>query len=236
MHACIPLPNPTPCCSHQVQLQYHVRVLIPCYKESLEIVQRTVLAALEAELPGSCARTVYLCDDGKDPEKRAWVQARHSLVYISSYWAASASVVCASCNGCRWAQAWAGWALCMFLNTFLMYLQSLSQRLTGLCISGCAVHAELSLQFPGPMHAMRGSVAHATKAAAHTTGSNGGHVMASLPEGLFLGDLPQGLGPEAVYVSGRQRPKGEMNGKSGNLNNCARQLYPVVRNGGELRV
>ena len=29
-----------------------------------------------------------------------------------------------------------------------------------------------------------------------------------------------------VYVSGRQRPKGEMNGKSANLNNCLRQVYP----------
>ena len=41
--------------------------------------------------------------------------------------------------------------------------------------------------------------------------------------------LLQGLGPEVVYVSGRVRRQGEMNGKSGNLNNCARQLYPVVR-------
>ena len=48
------------------------------------------------------------------------------------------------------------------------------------------------------------------------------------PADIF-GELSQSLGPEAVYVSGRQRPKGEMNGKSGNLNNCARQLYPVVR-------
>ena len=28
-------------------------------------MQRTVLAALDADLPASCARTVYLCDDGK---------------------------------------------------------------------------------------------------------------------------------------------------------------------------
>ena len=34
------------------------------------------------------------------------------------------------------------------------------------------------------------------------------------------------MGPELVYVSGRKRPVGEMNGKSGNLNNVARQLYP----------
>ena len=34
------------------------------------------------------------------------------------------------------------------------------------------------------------------------------------------------MGPELVYVSGRKRPLGEMNGKSGNLNNVATQLYP----------
>ena len=34
------------------------------------------------------------------------------------------------------------------------------------------------------------------------------------------------LGQDVVYVSGRKRPPGEMNGKSGNLNNVAAQLYP----------
>lgn len=29
-----------------------------------------------------------------------------------------------------------------------------------------------------------------------------------------------------IYVSGRQRKQGEMNGKSGNLNNLVRLLYP----------
>lgn len=29
-----------------------------------------------------------------------------------------------------------------------------------------------------------------------------------------------------IYVSGRQRKTGEMNGKSGNLNNLVRLLYP----------
>ena len=83
--------------------------MIPCYKEDLDIVKRTVAAAAEAALPAGCARTVYLCDDGRDPAKRAWIR---------------------------------------------------------------------------------------------------------------------GLGSGFVYVSGRKRPPGEMNGKSGNLNNCAAQLYP----------
>ena len=34
------------------------------------------------------------------------------------------------------------------------------------------------------------------------------------------------MGPEIVYVSGRQRAEGEMNGKSANLNNCLSHLYP----------
>lgn len=29
-----------------------------------------------------------------------------------------------------------------------------------------------------------------------------------------------------VYVSGRKRAEGEMNGKSGNINNCCSQIYP----------
>ena len=36
----------------------------------------------------------------------------------------------------------------------------------------------------------------------------------------------ESLGSEAQYVSGRKRPAGEMNGKSGNLNSCAAQMYP----------
>ena len=34
------------------------------------------------------------------------------------------------------------------------------------------------------------------------------------------------LGADVVYVSGRKREPGEMNGKSGNLNNACSQLYP----------
>ena len=49
-----------------------MRVLIPCYKEALEILQPTVAGALAAELHAGCCKTVYLCDDGKDPEKQKW--------------------------------------------------------------------------------------------------------------------------------------------------------------------
>ena len=56
----------------QTRLPYHVRVLVPCYKEDLEILRRTVLAAHDAILPNGCQRTIYMCDDGKDPKKRKW--------------------------------------------------------------------------------------------------------------------------------------------------------------------
>lgn len=68
----------------QTALQYHIRVMIPCYKEDLEIVQNTVKAAAAAELPRGCSRTIYLCDDGKDVEKRKWIQSMgHDFVYVS---------------------------------------------------------------------------------------------------------------------------------------------------------
>lgn len=35
----------------QVYLPYHVRVLVPCYKEDLSIVRRTIMAAYDAALP-----------------------------------------------------------------------------------------------------------------------------------------------------------------------------------------
>ncbi|RMZ57138.1 hypothetical protein APUTEX25_003595 [Auxenochlorella protothecoides] len=64
---------------------YHIRVLIPCYKEPLDVVSKTVMAALFATVPANCQRTVYLLDDGRDPEKRKFI---HSLrvpnaVYVS---------------------------------------------------------------------------------------------------------------------------------------------------------
>jgi hypothetical protein len=34
------------------------------------------------------------------------------------------------------------------------------------------------------------------------------------------------MSPDVVYVCGRVRRPGEMNGKSANLNNCLNQIYP----------
>ncbi len=68
----------------QVKYPYHVRVLVPCYKESLEILRRTIMAAYDAQLPEGCHRTIYLCDDGKDPKKRKWVDSLAAdVVYVS---------------------------------------------------------------------------------------------------------------------------------------------------------
>lgn len=53
---------------------YNVRVMIPCYKESLAIIQRTVLASKRADRPPGMKLVVYVCDDGNDEKKLAWVQ------------------------------------------------------------------------------------------------------------------------------------------------------------------
>ena len=63
---------------------YHVRVLVPVYKESLDIVAKTISAALAARMPRGCGRTIYLCDDGKDAAKRRWCEAAgDDVVYVS---------------------------------------------------------------------------------------------------------------------------------------------------------
>lgn len=50
-----------------------MRVLIPCYKESLAITQRTVLAARRADKPAGTRVIIYICDDGADSQKADWV-------------------------------------------------------------------------------------------------------------------------------------------------------------------
>ena len=70
----------------QVKLPYHIRVLICCYKEDLDCVQRTIECAASALLPYGCTRTIYLCDDRKDPEKqvKAWAAVLLSCCNIRS--------------------------------------------------------------------------------------------------------------------------------------------------------
>lgn len=55
--------------------KYIVRVLVPCYKESLAIIQRTVLAARRADRPAGTRVIIYVCDDGADDSKAQWVRA-----------------------------------------------------------------------------------------------------------------------------------------------------------------
>ena len=38
-------------------LGYHIRVIVPCYKEPLDVIQKTVTAALVAPIPTNCCRT-----------------------------------------------------------------------------------------------------------------------------------------------------------------------------------
>ena len=66
-------------------LNYHVRVVIPCYKEPLEVVSKTFMAAMYATLPVNCCRTVYLLDDGRDADKRRFVRSLGlpNAVYVS---------------------------------------------------------------------------------------------------------------------------------------------------------
>ena len=66
--------------SCQVEVPYHVRVLVPTYKETLDIVAKTVHAAYNAPLPVGCMRTIYVCDDGKDSSKRRWCVAPFSFI------------------------------------------------------------------------------------------------------------------------------------------------------------
>lgn len=42
-------------------------------QESLDCIKATVGAAVAADMPPSCSKVVYLCDDGKDKEKQAYI-------------------------------------------------------------------------------------------------------------------------------------------------------------------
>jgi hypothetical protein len=65
-------------------LKFHVRVLVPCYKETVDLVEITVKAALAAPLPADTRRTVYLCDDGNDPNKAAMIsRLGKDCVYVT---------------------------------------------------------------------------------------------------------------------------------------------------------
>ena len=70
----------------RTERKYHIRVLIPCYKENLEIVSHTVMACYYAPVPVNCKKTIYVLDDGNDPNKEKWVQGVNSenVVYLNN--------------------------------------------------------------------------------------------------------------------------------------------------------
>ncbi len=192
-----------------MRLAYHVRVLVPCYREELEIVARTVLAALAADLPASCARTVYLCDDGK--ARRPGADAAGCIV--------------AGITTSGIFRAWAHTSLFLFFSS---------------------VHAAWQLGPHAPARRAQGSAG--PRAAAREWAGLQGDIVPGSRRRLTGFDLSLALtlpysaqdpekrkwveglrGEDVVYVSGRARPPGEMNGKSGNLNFCASQLYPKAR-------
>lgn len=64
--------SPTPLQVHTL-LAYHLRVVVPCYKEPLEVIEKTVLAALGAPIPTGCSRTGQYC---RRPGAALWSDAK----------------------------------------------------------------------------------------------------------------------------------------------------------------
>ena len=63
------------------------QAFVPCYTEALEIVAETVWALHTATVPPGATVTVWLLDDGNDPEKAAWVQglgAKAGVRYVAN--------------------------------------------------------------------------------------------------------------------------------------------------------
>ena len=51
------------------------RAVPPHAQESLDVITGTVGAALAALVPPGVTRTVYLCDDGQDAKKKAYIDS-----------------------------------------------------------------------------------------------------------------------------------------------------------------
>lgn len=84
---------------------YNIRVMIPCYKESLAIIQRTVLAAKRADRPPGMTLVIYVCDDGADEKKLAWVQRMNDPEVcpspsLNSFWLTVLNACMDSCCRC----------------------------------------------------------------------------------------------------------------------------------------
>lgn len=54
---------------------YKIYVLIPCYKEPLSVITKTITSILSArEGFVEIDILIYLCDDGNDPEKQEYIE------------------------------------------------------------------------------------------------------------------------------------------------------------------
>jgi cellulose synthase/poly-beta-1,6-N-acetylglucosamine synthase-like glycosyltransferase len=54
--------------------KYTIYVLVPCYKEPLEIISKTITSILRAREGFEMIDIlIYLCDDGNDPEKKEYI-------------------------------------------------------------------------------------------------------------------------------------------------------------------
>ena len=143
----------------KVAFPYHVRVMVPCYSEPLDIISKTCEAAQRAALPAGCRVSWFfrgffrVCFSGSrsSDQKLRTPQKTHSST------------------------------LSLPLFTSLSSTSNQNQVTVYLCDDGKDPKKRRWCMAPG-----RG----------------------------------------VVYVSGRTRASGEMNGKSANLNNCAKQIYP----------
>ena len=63
---------------------YHVRVLVPCYSESLDILRRTVMAAYDAVLPEVGAHLLDRLDACLPGGKNLWNMARWCYICRSA--------------------------------------------------------------------------------------------------------------------------------------------------------
>lgn len=68
--------------------KYVVYVLVPCYKEPLEVITKTIMSILSARSGFEMTDIlIYLCDDGNDPEKERYIKEdlgnEYGVFYIS---------------------------------------------------------------------------------------------------------------------------------------------------------
>lgn len=81
------------------KIQFDLRVMVPCYKEGLDVVENTLRAALAADLPDNTTRTIYLCDDGADPDKMDLChELGNEVVYVTGRPKEKGEINGKSCN------------------------------------------------------------------------------------------------------------------------------------------